>query len=470
MAVNRTFLFPKKKGVVFNFVFRRFSPPAIAWARERNGGLQAGSKMKIFIETYGCTYNKADSDRIAEELEAKLPGVQFVAKASKADVVIVNSCSVKDATSSKILHHLSALCAAGIRVVACGCLAQTSPELVRKAHPKASLMGTYALGRAADAIEATAKGGRVEFLEKTQELNAPRAFVDGLVARVQIAQGCLGGCNFCSTKIARGNLQSHNPKLLLSEIESAVAAGAKEIQLTAQDTGCFGFDLKQKTSIAELLSQVCKIEGDFRVRLGMLNPQHAKKLRPELLGAFESEKLYKFLHLPVQSGSEKVLKEMKRGHSAKDFELVVRAFREKFPNILIATDLIVGYPTETEEDFLETMELVSRTKPGVCNVSKYSPRPGTLAAKMPLLGNQAVKRRSEKLSALCKKISAENNAGFVGKTARVLVTEKTARGFAGRAENYLAVALARQKGVALGKFANVEITGSGQSHLKAKAV
>jgi MiaB-like tRNA modifying enzyme len=423
--------------------------------------------LKIFIETYGCTYNKADSDSIRKVLSAKLPKAVFCASEAQAQVAIINSCSVKDATSSKILHKLSQLHSAGKKVVVCGCLAQTSPELVRKAHPKAVVLGTYSLSRIADAVVAASKGKPAEFLEKREGKTPLNPVIEGVVARIPIAQGCTGACSYCSAKIARGALQSRPPKEILLACEKALKNGAKELQFTAQDTGCYGFDLQPNTDIAQLLERVCEIPGAFRIRVGMMNPQHAKKIISPLLRAFGHEKVYKFLHVPVQSGSAKVLKGMRRQHSAKDFEDVVCAFREKFPEMTIATDIIVGFPTETGEDFLQTVDLVKRVRPTVCNVSKYSPRPGTDAAKLAQLDNLVVKRRSEELSALCKTISAENKSLFVGKRLRVLVAEKTKSGMVGRADNYLSVVLPAGKKQAFGDFLEVKILESGQSHLKA---
>ncbi len=470
----------------------------------------------MFIETYGCTYNKADSDGIREILSSEISSIAFCSSEKNADVVVINSCSVKDATASKILHRLSELRAGGTKTVVCGCLAQTSPALVKKAHPAAVLVGTKSLSRISNAVMAAFEGKIAEFLsdELRGKLPLP-VFVDGVFARIPIAQGCLGACSFCSAKLARGTLESRAPKEILRACEQAVKAGAKELQLTGQDTGCYGFDLKpiancesnatlarssllsakrsnlrtigskhdckprkgigktiavyNKTSLAELLAEVCKIEGDFRVRVGMMNPQHAKKILPFLLGAFAHEKIYKFLHVSVQSGSEKVLKAMQRQHSVSDFVEVVRAFREKFSEITIATDLIVGFPTETGEDFEKSLQLLRQTRPTVCNVSKYSPRPGTTAARLPLLDNLVVKHRSEVASALCKKISMENKKPFVGKKMRVLVVETGGKNGVGAcAGNYLSVVLQGGAKARLGEFLDVEIVASGQSHLKGK--
>ncbi len=454
----------------------------------------------MFIETYGCTYNKADSDGIREILSSEIPGIAFCSSEKNADVVVINSCSVKDATASKILHRLSELRSEGKKTVVCGCLAQTSPALVKKANASAVLVGTKSLSSISNAVMAAFEGKSAEFLDESQGKLPLPVFVDGVFARIPIAQGCLGACSFCSAKLARGTLESRNPAEILRACENALQSGAKELQFTAQDTGCYGFDLKpiancesnatlarssldckprkeigktiavyNKTSLAELLAEVCKIEGDFRVRVGMMNPQHAKKFLPELVEAFAHEKIYKFLHVSVQSGSEKVLKDMLRQHSVSDFVEVVRAFREKFPEITIATDLIVGFPTESEGDFEKSLQLLRQTRPTVCNVSKYSPRPGTKAALLPLLDNKIVKHRSEVASALCKKISLENKKPFVGKKMRVLVVETGGKnGGSACAGNYLSVVLQGGAKARLGEFLDVEITGSGQSHLKGR--
>jgi MiaB/RimO family radical SAM methylthiotransferase len=276
---------------------------------------------------------------------------------------------------------------------------------------------------------------------------------------------------------------SYSPGWIRSWIEEGVKKGAKEIQLTGMDSGAYGLDMG--TDLVALLKEVAKIKGDFRVRLGMINPGHAKKMLSGLLDIFEDKKFYKFFHLPVQTGSEKVREEMNRAHSVADFRRVVRAIRKRFPDACISTDIIVGYPTETEKDFQDTMELVKEIKPDIVNVSKFASRRGTKAAELREIPTDEVKGRSTELSALVREIGAEKNRKYEGKRMEVLITEKgkkkggngregTGNGgretenWKGRADNYKQVCILGK--ARMGERMKAKITGSNCGSLFGKGI
>ena len=360
-------------------------------------------KPRVFIETYGCTFNQSDSDAIAGILA--LEGFTLVKCEEDADVILLNTCTVKGATEQKILYKLKRLVGARKRIVVAGCLPEANSNLVKKYAPAAPLLGTNALSHAPEAVQAAFEGRHVEFLGgKGERLSLPR-FHAGAIARIPIADGCLGACTYCQTKLARGNLHSYPIECVVHEVQRCVELGCKEILLTAQDTGAYGLDIK--TNLVELLQAVIEIPGDFKVRVGMMNPEHALRMLPGLLSVYESEKIRKFLHIPVQSGSDKVLRDMRRKYAVKDFLKIVKAFRRRFPSIRIATDIIVGYPTETEEDFKKTLNLLEKARFNVVNLSKFTPRPFTQAARLRQLPNQEVKRRSREAAEACRKISLE---------------------------------------------------------------
>lgn len=411
--------------------------------------------MKFFLKTYGCTFNQADGDALKQKVAAA--GHEFSGE-TEADLIILNTCAVKKPTQEKILRKIRDC--NGRRLLVTGCLAQATPELVEKANPRASILGTFAQQEILEAVEKTARGDKTRIIERKETVF--NSGLEGIVARIQISRGCNSQCFFCETKLARGNVESRPLKEVVRAIEEALALGAKEIQLCSQDTGCYGID--SGTDLVELLRAIDGIDGDFFVRLGMLNPMHAKKMLAELVDVFDSRKLYKFIHIPVQSGSEKVLEEMNRKHSARDFEEVVAAFRKKFPEITVETDLIVGYPTETEEDFLETVEMVKRVEPDIVNVSRFSAMPKTVAARMKQLPHETVAARSRELNELCRRISLEKNRKMVGKKYEVLVVENARNGFLARNSFYKPVLV--QKGV-LGEFVEATVLDAGESHLKA---
>ena len=369
---------------------------------------------KVFIKTYGCTLNKVDSGRMEAELKAR--GHQIVEREEEADVIVVNTCTVKDATEKKELFYFKKLKASGKPFVIAGCLTVNEEMLKVFRVPMVSAQATSFIG---DAVE-DALSGRARFYS-LKESKPARAYVFGLIAAVSIQEGCLNFCTFCQTKLARPMFFSIPPREIRQAVERALSEGAKEIDLTGMDTATYGRDLG--LSLWELLRSLHRYkEGWFR--LGMGNPQH---LWPQAEQVIESLRrpFFTFLHVPVQSGSEKVLKDMNRGHTTKEFESTAKMFREKYGlEATLETDIIVGFPTEEEEDFEETLRLIERTRPNVVNVSKFSPRPGTKASRLPQLPREVVNERSRELSALVKEIVMEENEKLIGKEFEVISVEK----------------------------------------------
>jgi MiaB/RimO family radical SAM methylthiotransferase len=242
----------------------------------------------------------------------------------------------------------------------------------------------------------------------------------------------------------------------------SVAKGTKEIELTAQDTGAYGID--KKTNIAELLEKASRIQGDFRIRVGMLNPEHLHWYFDDLVEAYRNEKIYKFIHLPVQSGSDSVLESMGRRYTADDFADQVSELRRSIPGIAIETDIIVGYPTETKADFDQTVDLLRKVRPEVSNISRFSARPHAEASKLKQMRSEEAKRRSVEISEVVKSIQEDERKAFIGREMKVLVTEKDGVSLAGRNESYLQVAL-EGGGVGLGDFTKAKITGSTFAYL-----
>jgi MiaB/RimO family radical SAM methylthiotransferase len=286
------------------------------------------------------------------------------------------------------------------------------------------------------------------------------------IARIPINDGCVSSCNFCQTRLARPFLRSYTPKTIMKWVRESVRIGAKEIQLTSMDSGAYGLDIR--TDLIRLMEAIAEDEsagadGRFLVRLGMINPDHAMRMLPGLVRLLGHERFYKFLHIPVQTGSEKVCREMNRDHSVGDFVRIVRAVRGAMPEATIATDIIVGYPTETEEDFQETIRLLGDIMPDIVNISKFSPRPGTKAKELKQLRNDEVKRRSEIASSVVRRITEERRKAFIGRTMRVLVTEKQ-RDFTGRDINYRQVVVKGLRGK-LGDFVDVDIFGANHGSL-----
>ena len=243
-----------------------------------------------------------------------------------------------------------------------------------------------------------------------------------MIEIVPINEGCLGKCDYCKTKFARGHLRSYPIKDIVNHVRNAVNTGAKEIWLTSQDTACYGYDID--TNIVNLLRELIKIPKDFRIRLGMGNPDFLPDYLGELIEVYKSEKIYKFIHIPIQSGSDKVIKAMKRNYTIESFVNIVEKFKKHFPKITIATDIIVGYPDETDEDFEKTLELIKQMRFDVLNISRFWYRPDTLAAKKKKLPTLKVKNRGIRITKVFHDTAREENKKWLDWTGNILIQEK----------------------------------------------
>lgn len=356
--------------------------------------------MKIFLKTYGCQANISDSELIAGILTKSDYNYKLVDSESEADLILVNSCSVKNSTQSKILDYIKKYYFKK-KIAVGGCLPKALD--LRQRFPKLiSIFDTNSLFKVPQILKEHKDAFSNEKELKILNLKIRK---NKSIAIIPIAEGCLNSCTYCATKLARGNLKSYRIKDIKKEFEKALKEGCKKIYLTSQDNGCYGFDLK--TNLVELLKELTSLKGDYIIRVGMMNPFYLKKLLPDLTQIYKSKKIIKFLHIPLQSGSDKILKDMKRSYKVKDFKFIVTEFRKLFPQITIATDVIVGYPTETEEDFEKTYNLIKELKPQVLNISKFSSRLKTEASKLKQLKSKIIDARSKKLSKLYQEIKEQ---------------------------------------------------------------
>ncbi len=239
---------------------------------------------------------------------------------------------------------------------------------------------------------------------------------------IPISEGCLGSCTYCAARLARGHLYSYPMESVVRTAERFIKNGCKELQITSQDTGCYGFD--QKERLPALLKNVVGIEGKFKIRVGMMNPNHTLDILDDLINVYHNEKIYTFLHVPVQSGSNEILKKMNRKYTVDEFLYICNQFRKAFPNICLWTDIIVGFPTETDEQFYDTLKLVKKIQPDKINVTRFSPRPGTKAMNMPQIPGWIKKERSRALHKLRMDISLKINKEYIKKSYEVLINKK----------------------------------------------
>jgi threonylcarbamoyladenosine tRNA methylthiotransferase CDKAL1 len=387
----------------------------------KNNDITATSK-KIWVEAYGCSANIADSEIVKGILLKN--GFTMVDEKDEADLEVLVTCAVKDTTEHKMLSRIAKSSKGSKPLVVAGCLAKTSRELIELYSPRASLLGPHSLDKTLEIVQGTLNGSKLVALENSisDKVNMPRYRVNEVVGIVEIASGCLSDCSFCQTKIAKGKLRSYRIGEILRQIRTDLKEGCKEIWLTSTDTGCYGFDIG--SDITELIEECCKIEGDFMLRIGMMNPMYLSRYFDKLISLYKNNaKIYKFIHIPVQSGSDAVLRQMKRGHNSMLFKNFISKIRSMIPEMTIATDIICGFPTESEEDFLDTVNLLHETKPDIVNLSKYASRPGTLASKMNKLDTGIVKLRSSMLHEYVRKISYFRNNLWLGWQGKILIDE-----------------------------------------------
>jgi len=363
--------------------------------------------MRIAIQTFGCTANHADSQLMRELLE----GAGHTIVSCDAELWIVNTCTVIEHTQRKVMRRLKSLDEAGVPYIVAGCLPAAQPELLSQLSP----VGVLTPSSVEDVVRLVGNG-----------IPHPSSHPPTSPHIISIAKGCVGECAYCIVRRARGRLKSIPEERIIREVRRAAGSGVREIQLTAQDVGAYGLD--NGGSLAHLLQRVCSVEGEFFVRVGMMSPSSVIPRAEQLARAFAHPKVFKFVHIPVQSGSDEVLRAMSRHYSAEQFEHLCSLFRERLGECTLCTDIIVGYPNESDEDFEQTLELVRRLEPDKLNITRFSARPHTPAAELPQLSEHIKKERSRRLTRLYLSIAEKKQKRMVGRRMRVLVCEHARKG------------------------------------------
>jgi MiaB-like tRNA modifying enzyme len=421
--------------------------------------------LKYYLETYGCSLNTADSDIIVGRLEA-LDG-QRVKDIGEADLILLNSCGVKEPTEDKIVHRLEELSKRTTPVVVTGCLPKISLERVENAIPSyAALLGPQSIETLASIIPRILDGERgIRHIESDDgyKLKWFAGPPNSVICTIPICEGCLGSCAYCAVKFARGNVRSYSINDIHQKIERCVHLGYREIRLTSQDAAVYGSDTGE--TLPNLMRSISRIEGTHKYRLGMFNPDIVMSSIDDLLEAMDNNHFFKFFHIPLQTGSDRLLKAMKRRYTISEWKSVVEKVRKRFKDATIATDIIVGFPGETETDFEQTLELIRRVKPSVTNISKYGDRPNTLASKSKEKVETSLKKqRSRVLTKLVDEILVQSNSKWIGWSGLVIITEKGSKGgMIGRNESYKTVIV--HENLSPGTIVNVEITKSERTHL-----
>ncbi|XP_007197210.2 threonylcarbamoyladenosine tRNA methylthiotransferase isoform X1 [Balaenoptera acutorostrata] len=429
--------------------------------------------QKIWIRTWGCSHNNSDGEYMAGQLAAY--GYKITENASEADLWLLNSCTVKNPAEDHFRNSIKKAQEENKKVVLAGCVPQAQP---RQDYLKGlSIIGVQQIDRVVEVVEETIKGHSVRLLGQKKDngkrlggarLDLPKIRKNPLIEIISINTGCLNACTYCKTKHARGNLASYPVDELVDRAKQSFQEGVCEIWLTSEDTGAYGRDIG--TSLPALLWKLVEvIPAGAMLRLGMTNPPYILEHLEEMAKILSHPRVYAFLHVPVQSASDSVLVDMKREYCVADFKRVVDFLKDKVPGITIATDIICGFPGETDEDFQETVKLVEEYKFPSLFINQFYPRPGTPAAKMEQVPAQVKKQRTKDLSQVFHSYNPYDHK--IGERQRVLVTEESFDSKFYVAHNrFYEQVLVPKNPTFMGKMVEVNVYESGKHFMKGQPV
>lgn len=434
----------------------------------------------IYLESYGCSANQNNAEIISGLLERK--GFIVVKNPEiKADAAIINTCIVKGPTMQRMIFRIKELAKKFSKLIVCGCFVDYAKnsdiikKLVKETNKKCilSLISVKRITEINNAINKLFENQEINFIDEKKEikLNNPKQNFKKIIGITQISEGCIGNCNYCAVKLAKGSLFSYPRKEIIENIKNDLVSGCKEIWLTSQDNAIYGLDRK-KQELPDLLKDILKLKHRFFIRIGMMNPSSLKDILKEMIELYKNKKIFKFIHIPVQSGSDSVLRDMNRPYKIKEFIEIIDSFRRNFPEITISTDIIVGYPTETKEDFEKSLALIKLIQPDIVNLSRFWPMPRTKAAELKKIDNKIIFDRSKITKNLIDQIALEKNKKLIGKDYDVLIDEKSPRGnLIGRNENYKQILLPlNQKNVKIGDKIKVKIVDATKNDLRGKII
>jgi MiaB-like tRNA modifying enzyme len=426
--------------------------------------------MRFFIRSYGCSSNLADSQTITGCLLSA--GYEQVKSIEDADIVIYNTCAVKGPTENRIISALKKI-PENKKIIISGCLPLINFARLKKEIIFNGVIGPAPGEKIINLVQRIAQGEKIieidRNLDSKPDLCLPNKKTNPIISVIPINYGCLGSCSYCCVVFARGKLISYPIKDIIKRLENDLKKEIKEIWLTSQDIGCYGLDIG--TNLIELLQSVLEIKDDFKIRLGMMNPNRVYSILDDLVNLFKNPKLFKFIHIPVQSGDDEVLLKMNRLYTASQFTKIIKAFRNSIPTITYATDVICGFPGETTQAFENTLKLIKNTQPDIVNVSKFFGRPKTKAKEMKenLVDMAEINRRSKIAALTSKQVSFQCNKKWVNWSGDILIDEKgkLSGSWIGRNYAYKPIVIKNSEYI-LGKTIKVKVTKAFPTYLSAK--
>jgi len=380
---------------------------------------------KIYFQTHGCTTNLSESEVMMGLL--KQAKFQLTNEPEEADILIINICTVKG--EEVALRNIRKLHESfpNKKLVVAGCITKSILKQARGINEDLSFINTHNIKSIVEVIEEVINDNSIEAtgMNVEEKILIPKIRKNPIVGVIPILNSCAGYCSYCSVKYVKGKLLSYPLEHIKQEAVNAVKDGCKELWITSQDNAAYDLEKSNVSTLPNLINEITSIPKDFFLRIGMMNPTHVLNILDDLIEAYKNKKVFKFLHLPIQSANNEILKLMKRNYTVDDFNNIIKEFKKSIPNITISTDIIVGFPSETEAQFNDSLNLVKELKPEVLNISRFQPRPGTEAAKLP---NQVYggisKDRSGILTDIFRNIARMNNEKWYNQTTEIIIDEK----------------------------------------------
>ena len=424
-----------------------------------------------FVDTYGCQQNEADSERIRGYLRQM--GYGFTDQEEEAQIIVLNTCAIREHAEQRVLGNLGALVHVKRRhpdqiICVCGCMAQEQhvADKIRQSFRHVDLVfGPHVLWKFPEFIHTllTSRGRIFQIPDEAGSIaeGIPVVRQDKVKAWVSIMYGCNNFCSYCIVPYVRGRERSRKPEDILNEVRELVAEGYKDITLLGQNVNSYGKDLEEPMDFADLLERVNAVPGDFLIRFMTSHPKDATQKLFETMA--RCEKVAPVLHLPFQAGNDRVLKVMNRRHTIAEYLDKIRALKALIPDVVLTSDVIVGFPGETTEEFEDTLKVLEAVRFDALFTFIFSPRPGTPAADMddPMPREEKL-RNFNRLVALQDQISEEKHRAYIGKTVRCLMDGESGDPdypLTGRTPGNRLVRAAGPAS-AVGAFAQVEITGA----------
>lgn len=423
-------------------------------------------EKKVSILNYGCSANRAIAEGMMGILERH--GYRIADSIEDTEVIIVNTCVVKQNTEHRMKSKLLSLSKTK-DIIVTGCLPVVMRDWVSKKLPSARVLFPEAANRIIDLLN----NHPVQEIKTvvphiwSQLYTGHQYRYNPVITTVEISRGCLGSCTFCIVRNIKGTVRSRSQESILKEIQLAIERGSKEIRLTSQDTGTYGWDFSPKLYIPTLIESITRLEGEFFIRLGMMTPITLKRFLSPLIQQLRTSKVFSFLHLPIQAGSDPILQKMKRKETHEYFIDLVTQLRQEINGLVLATDIMVGFPGESQKDYEATKQLLREVSPTIVNISKYTDRPGTLASQLsPKIPTKIKASRSRELTELTRDIARRELRKWIGWEGIILIYDygKYTDQFIGRNTSYLPVLIEGEK-LSIGQVLKIHVTDAGPTYL-----